>query len=278
MRWSAHLEEKIAKFCLWLVAIITLVVLINIVIHILINGVSALSWSYFTEDPRRMGKEGGIFSIIIGTLYLTFAGVILATPIGVGSAIYLTEYVKEGRLVRIIRFGTEALAAIPSIIFGLFGFVLFVITLGMGWSILSGALTLAFMILPTIIRAAEEAIKTVPDSYREGSLALGATKWYTIRKVVLPSALPGIATGIILGIGRAIGETAAVILTAGSSLGIPTSLMDPTRTLAVHLYILASEGLSMEKAYASATVLIVLILIINFLAHKLMSRLVGRVS
>lgn len=278
MRWSAHLEEKIAKFCLWLFAIITLVVLLNIVIHILINGVGELNWSFFTEDPRRMGKEGGIFSIIIGTLYLTLAGIILATPIGVGSAIYLTEYVKEGRLVQLIRFGTEALAAIPSIIFGLFGFVLFVITLRMGWSILSGALTLAFMILPTIIRAAEEAIKTVPDSYREGSLALGATKWYTIRKVVLPSALPGIATGIILGIGRAIGETAAVILTAGSSLGLPASLMDPTRTLAVHLYILASEGLSMEKAYASATVLIVLILIINFLAHKLMARLVGRVS
>jgi phosphate transport system permease protein len=278
MRWSADLEEKIAKFCLWLVAIITLVVLINIVIHILINGVSALSLSFFTEEPRRMGKEGGIFSVIIGTLYLTFAGIILATPIGVGSAIYLTEYVKEGRLVRLIRFGTEALAAIPSIIFGLFGFVLFVITLGMGWSILSGGLTLAFMILPTIIRAAEEAIKTVPNSYREGSLALGTTKWYTIRKVVLPSALPGIATGIILGIGRAIGETAAVILTAGSSLGLPISVMDSTRTLAVHLYILASEGLSMENAYASATVLIFLILIINFLANKLMSKLVGRVS
>jgi phosphate ABC transporter, permease protein PstA len=278
MRWSVQLEEKIAKVCFWVVAVITLLVLLNIILHIVINGFSGLSWEFFTKEPRRMGKEGGIFSIIIGTLYMALAAIIVAMPIGIGSAIYLTEYVKRGRLVQVIRFGTEALAAIPSIIFGLFGFVLFVITLGLGWSILSGALTIAFMILPTIIRSSEEAIKTVPDSYREGSLALGASKWYTIRKVVLPSALPGIATGVILGIGRAIGETAAVILTAGSSLGLPGSIMDPTRTLAVHLYILASEGISMEKAYASATVLIVLVLLINFLAHKLMSRLVGRVS
>jgi phosphate transport system permease protein len=278
MRWSAQLEEKIAKVCFWVVAVITLLVLLNIILHIVINGFSGLSWEFFTEEPRRMGKEGGIFSIIIGTLFMALAAIIVAMPIGIGSAIYLTEYVKRGRLVQVIRFGTEALAAIPSIIFGLFGFVLFVITLGLGWSILSGALTIAFMILPTIIRSSEEAIKTVPDSYREGSLALGASKWYTIRKVVLPSALPGIATGVILGIGRAIGETAAVILTAGSSLGLPSSIMDPTRTLAVHLYILASEGISMEKAYASATVLIVLVLLINFLSHKLMSRLVGRVS
>ncbi|MCM1567296.1 MAG: phosphate ABC transporter permease PstA [Candidatus Dehalobacter alkaniphilus] len=276
MKASARLEEKIAKLLLWLFAICTLLVLFSIIAHILINGISGLSWDFITQEPKRMGKEGGIFSIIIGTIYLTVAGIVLATPIGVGAAIYLTEYVKKGRLVQIIRFATEALAAVPSIIFGLFGFVLFVITLKMGWSILSGALTLAFMVLPTIIRAAEEGIKTVPDSYREGSLALGATKWYTIRKVVLPSALPGIATGVILGIGRAIGETAAVILTAGSSLGLPTSILEPTRTLSVHLYILASEGISTKNAYASATVLIIVIVIINFLANSLMGKLAGR--
>lgn len=268
--------RKIAKLLLWLFAICTLLVLFSIIAHILINGISGLSWDFITQEPKRMGKEGGIFSIIIGTIYLTVAGIVLATPIGVGAAIYLTEYVKKGRLVQIIRFATEALAAVPSIIFGLFGFVLLVITLKMGWSILSGALTLAFMVLPTIIRAAEEGIKTVPDSYREGSLALGATKWYTIRKVVLPSALPGIATGVILGIGRAIGETAAVILTAGSSLGLPTSILEPTRTLSVHLYILASEGISTKNAYASATVLIIVIIIINFLANSLMGKLAGR--
>lgn len=276
MKGSARLEQKAAKTILWFFALATLLVLFSIIAHILIHGVGGLSWDFLTQNPRRMGKEGGIFSIIVGTVYLTLAGIIIATPIGIGAAIYLTEYVKKGRLVKIIRFGTESLAAVPSIIFGLFGFVLFVITLKMGWSLLSGALTLAFMVLPTIIRAAEEGIKTVPDSYREGSLALGATKWYTIRKVVLPSALPGIATGIILAIGRAIGETAAVILTAGSSLGMPTSIMDPTRTLSVHLYILASEGISTQNAYASATVLIIVIVIINFLANRLMARLVGQ--
>lgn len=278
MKGSARLEERIAKTLLWVFAGCTLLVLLSIIAHILINGISGLSWEFITQNPRRMGKEGGIFSVIIGTIYLTAAGVILATPIGVGAAIFLTEYVKKGRLVQVIRFATESLAAVPSIIFGLFGFVLFVITLKMGWSILSGALTLAFMILPTIIRAAEEGIKTVPDSYREGSLALGATKWHTILKVVLPSALPGIATGVILGIGRAIGETAAVILTAGSSLGLPTSLLEPTRTLSVHLYILASEGISSKNAYASATVLIIVIVIINFLANRLMARLAGSKS
>jgi len=278
MRWSARLEEKISTLLLWLFAMCTLLVLFSIIGHILFNGIGGLSWEFITQDPKRMGKEGGILSVIIGTIYLTAAGLIVATPVGVGAAIYLTEYVKKGRMVQIIRFGTEALAAVPSIIFGLFGFVLFVITLKMGWSILSGALTLAFMILPTIIRASEEAIKTVPDSFREGSLALGATKWYTIRKVVLPSALPGIATGIILGIGRAIGETAAVILTAGSSLGLPSTIFEPTRTLSVHLYILASEGISMKNAYASATVLIIVIVVINFLANRLMAKLVGRVS
>ncbi|NPV26302.1 MAG: phosphate ABC transporter permease PstA [Firmicutes bacterium] len=276
MFWSAKQEEKIFKFILWAVAVGTLLILFTIIGHILIHGVGGLNWEFITEEPRRMGKEGGIFSMIVGTLYLMVASLVVATPIGVGAAIFLTEYVKKGRVVQVIRFGTESLAAVPSIIFGLFGFVLFVITLGMGWSILSGALTLAFMILPTIIRSAEEAIKMVPDSYREGSLALGVTKWYTIRKVVLPSALPGIATGVILGIGRAVGETAAVLLTAGSALGLPTSIMDPARTLSVHLYILASEGISMEKAYASATVLIIVVIAINFLANRLMARLVGR--
>jgi len=278
VKWSAKLEEKVFIGLLWASAILAILVLFSIVGHILINGIAGLSWEFITAEPSRMGKEGGILSIIIGTLYLTVASLIVATPIGVGSAIFLTEYAKKGRVVRVIRFATESLAAVPSIIFGLFGFVLFVITLGMGWSIISGALTIAFMILPTIIRAAEESIKMVPDSYREGSLALGASKWYTIRKVVLPSALPGIATGIILGIGRSIGETAAVILTAGSSLGLPTSVFDPTRTLSVHLYILASEGISMEKAYATATVLIILIISINFVANWLMAKLVGRVA
>ena len=212
---------------------------------VLRRGLPELSTTFLTEGPRDMGRQGGILPMIVGTLYVTGLGVAVATPIGLGTAIYLTEYTKEGRVTRLVRFGSDCLAGVPSIIFGLFGFVFFVIYLGMGWSVLAGGLTLAFMTLPTIIRTAEEAIRAVPASYREVSYTLGATKWQTVLKVVLPSALPGIVTGIILGMGRAIGETAAVIFTAGSSLKMPISVFDPARTMSVHFYLLAREGISM---------------------------------
>lgn len=276
MKNFARIEEGIFKGLHWVIAGITIIILIGILWHIISNGISSVSLSFLLESPREMGKEGGILPAIAGTVYLTLVAVMIATPLGVGTAIYLCEYVVSERIVRIIRFGTESLAAVPSIIFGLFGFVLFVITWGMGWSVLSGGLTLAIMILPTLIRASEEAIKMVPVSYREGSMALGATKWYTIRKVVIPAAVPGIAAGLVLGIGRAVGETAAVLLTAGSSLGMPLSITDPARTLSVHLYVLAAEGISLEKAYATATVLVVLVLIINLASGRLMTRLAGR--
>ncbi len=268
MKNRVKYEEKVAKILLWFAALTIICILFAIVSFIVIKGVSSLSWEFFTENPKRGGKEGGIYSTVISTLYLTGVALALSTPIGVGAAIYLTEYVKQGRVVRLIRFGTESLAGIPSIIFGLFGFVFFVIFLKMGWSVLSGGLTLTMMILPTIVRTAEEALKSVPRSYREGSLALGATKWMTIYRVVLPSAIPGILTGIILSIGRAVGETAAIMLTAGSALGIPLSLYDPARTMSVHLYVLAMEGLSMENAFATATVLIALVTIVNMLANR----------
>ncbi|RYD04737.1 hypothetical protein N752_12485 [Desulforamulus aquiferis] len=181
-------------------------------------------------------------------------------------------------MVKVIRFATETLAGIPSIIFGLFGFAFLVLFMGFSWSLLSGGLTLAFMVLPTIVRTSEEAIKSVPLSFREGSMALGATKWQTVWKIVLPSALPGILTGIILSMGRAVGETAAVILTAGSSLNIPASIMDPGRTMSVHLYILAMEGISMEKAYATAAVLIILIFVINSLANLIMRKMTSNMA
>jgi phosphate transport system permease protein len=244
-------------------------VLIAIVGTVLINGVSHLSLEFLTQEPAEMGKEGGIFSIIVTTVYLALFSLVIAAPIGIFAAIFLTEYAKEGMLIRLIRFGTESLAGIPSIIFGLFGYVFFVVFLRFRYSIVSGGLTLTLMILPTIIRTAEEAIKMVPRSYREGSLALGATKWQTIYKVVMPAAIPGILTGVILGIGRVAGETAAVIYTAGSSLGLPNSIWRPGRTMAVHLYILASEGLSKSNMYATATVLIITVLIINFTANRL---------
>jgi phosphate transport system permease protein len=223
-----------------------------------------------------MGKAGGIFSTIIGTVALTILAILIAAPLGIGSAIYLTEYTRENWVTRVIRFGSECLAGIPSIIFGLFGFILFVMKLKFGWSLLSGGLTLAFMILPTIIRTSEEAIKSVPYAFREVSFSLGSTKWQTVTRVVLPSALPGIATGIILSVGRSIGETAAVIFTAGSALRIPTSLFSSSRTMSVHFYILAREGISMANAYGTAAVLIIAILAINLVTYGMMNRFIRK--
>jgi len=222
--------------------------------------------------PQRMGKAGGIFPTIVATIILTIVALLIATPLGVGSAVYLSEYTRESIITRVIRFAADALAGVPSIIFGLFGFILFVIRLRMGWSLLAGGLTLSLMILPTIIRTSEEAIRAVPQLFREVSLSLGATKWQTVCRVTLPNALPGILTGVILGMGRSIAETACVIFTAGSSLLLPKSLLDPGRTMAVHFYILAREGISMERAYGTAVVLILSILIVNILAYVLMYR------
>lgn len=259
----------------WLVAGITLVALIVIIGFILVKGVPQINLEFLTQEPRSMGSEGGILSVIVGTLYVTAVAVVLATPIGVAGAVYFTEYARAGKIVNAIRFFTEVLAGIPSIIFGLFGFAFFVVFLGMGWSILAGGLTLAIMILPTIIRTTEEALKTVPMSYREASLALGATKWYTISKVVLPVCKSGILTGVILGLGRAIGETAAVVLTIGGSLNMPFGIFDSTRTMSVHLYLLASEGLSQEKTYATAALLIIIVFIINTVANAIGRRTVN---
>lgn len=267
-------NEKIAFTFLGSAAFITIIVLAAVVGSVIANGASHLSLEFLTREPENMGKEGGIFSIIITTIYLALFSIAIAAPIGISAAIFLTEYAKESPVIRLIRFGTESLAGIPSIIFGLFGYAFFVVLLGLRYSIVSGGLTLTLMILPTIIRTAEEAIKMVPGSYREGSLALGATKWQTIYKVVLPAAAPGMLTGIILGIGRVVGETAAVIYTAGSSLGLPDSIWRPGRTMAVHLYILASEGLSKENMYATATVLIITVLIINLTASRLIKHFI----
>jgi phosphate transport system permease protein len=273
MKLTTQTKEKLVKLMLWLVFLLIIFVLSSILYNIVVNGLSALSWEFLTQNPRNGGKEGGIFSTFVSTLYLTGIAVVFAVPVGVSAAIFLAEYVRDGWAVRVIRFGVEALAGIPSIVFGLFGFAFFVIYLKWGWSILSGGVTLALMILPVIIRTAEESLYGVPNSYREGSLALGATKWQTIWKVVLPSAVPGIFSGIILGIGRAIGETAAVLLTAGSALGIPLSLWDTARTMPVHLYILANEGVSLERAYGTALMLILVVVMINYLANYAANRL-----
>jgi phosphate transport system permease protein len=266
------IEQRFFRAVLWLFTGVTVFILFFIIFYVLKRGLPVVSLGFLTKNPVEMGKAGGIFSTIVGTVALTLLAILIATPLGVGSAIYLTEYTRENWVTRVIRFGSECLAGIPSIIFGLFGFILFVTKLGLGWSLLSGGLTLAFMILPTIIRTSEEAIQSVPYSYREVSFSLGSTKWQTVTRVVLPSALPGIATGVILGVGRSIGETAAVIFTAGSSLHIPTSLFSSSRTMSVHFYILAREGISMANAYGTAAVLIIAILIINVLAYTLMNK------
>ena len=269
---TRYLTQGIAKVLIWIAALSTIAVMILILLQILGKGLPILHLRFFLESPREMGREGGIFPTIIGTVALTAVGILFATPLGVGTAIFLREYTRESQISRIIRFGTDCLAGVPSIIFGLFGFVFFVIYLNMGWSILSGGLTLAAMILPTIISTAEEAIKAIPYSYREVSYSLGGTKWQTVIRAILPNALPGIFTGIILGVGRSIGETAAIILTAGSSLVMPTSLFSPIRTMSIHFYILAREGISMDMAYGTGAALILLVLLINTVAHWLLNR------
>jgi phosphate transport system permease protein len=276
MRISRHHTQALAKGLIWVAAFFTLAVMFWILYQVLREGLPLLNIDFFLQTPRQMGRAGGIFSTIVGTIALTVVALVIATPLGVGTAIFLREYTRESRVSRLIRFGTDCLAGVPSIIFGLFGFVFFVIFLRMGWSILSGGLTLATMILPTIICTAEEAVKAVPYSYREVSFALGGTQWQTIRKMVLPNAIPGILTGVLLGVGRSVGETAAVILTAGSSFITPDSLFSPIRTMAVHFYILAREGISMEMAYATGAALILLILAINTAANWLMYRYIHK--
>ena len=276
IRVNPRTTQRIAKAVIWSAAVLVLLLLFTIIIYILSKGIPHITWQFLTEITSDMGKSGGILSAIVGTLAVTIVAIVVATPLGVGTAFYLTEYTRESGVTKIIRFSAESLAGIPSIVYGLFGFIFFVTYLKLGWSILSGGLTLAVMILPTIIRTSEEAIRTVPPMYREVSFSLGGTKWQTMTKVLIPSALPGISTGIILGIGRCVAETAAIILTAGSALQMPTSLFSPARTLAVHFYILASEGISLDNAYATAAILIILILLINIGANLLINRFVAK--
>jgi len=256
--------------------LVTLAALFFIIVFVLHKGLPVVSWRFLFTNPQEMGRAGGIFPTLVGSVLLPLLGIAIAMPLGVGTAVYLTEYTRETKVTQVIRFGTDCLAGIPSIIFGLFGFIFFVVILRMGWSLLSGGLTLAIMILPTIIRTSEEAIRAVPYAYREVSFSLGATRWETVVKVVLPNALPGIVTGLMLGIGRCISETAAVIFTAGSSLRLPQSAFDSVRTMAVHFYILAREGLSNENAYGTAAVLILAVLLVNLTAYWLMHRFIAR--
>jgi phosphate transport system permease protein len=241
-------------------------------VYIVVNGIGAVGWEFLTEHPRDSMTKGGIMPAILGTLYLTAGAIIVALPLGVASAIYLSEYAREGNVIRIIRVGVNCLAGVPSIVFGLFGLGLFVVFLHFGSCILSGALTLGILILPTIIGASEEALKAVPQTFREASLGLGVSKWQTILRIVLPSALPGILTGSILGVGRAAGETAPIMFTAAAffTAKLPASIFDEVMALPYHVYVLATAGTHIEETrplqYGTVLVLVALVLGIDLTA------------
>ncbi len=265
-------------------AVINGIALFIIVFFMVKNGWRAISWEFLTQPPMDSMTKGGILPCIIGTLSLGIGGIIVALPIGVASAVYLNEYARPGKVVRLIRLCINNLAGVPSVVFGLFGLAFFVVMLKFGVSILSGALTLGAMSLPVIIGSTEEALKSVPDTYREASLGLGATKWQTIYRVVLPAALPGILTGAILGVSRAAGETAPIMFTGAVFFtpSIPTSIFDEVMALPYHIYVLATAGTQIEQTrhlqYGTAIVLIALVLGINLVAIIYRSRLRRRLK
>lgn len=266
------LKENILKTLVYLSAVFTVTTLVVIVGYIIMQGIGGINPKFLFSDYSASG-DGGILPMIVTTLYTVALSILIATPIGILSAIYLQEYAKKGKLVKYIRFATESLSGIPSIIYGLFGGIFFVVTLGMKYSILSGSLTVAIIILPLIIRTTEEALKTVPQSYREASLALGSTKFQTLYKVVLPSAIPGILSGVILSVGRVIGESAAILLTAGTVAQMPGGIFDSARTLTVHAYLLTKEKGDIQTAASIGLVLIIMVLALNTIAKIVAKRL-----
>jgi len=275
---SAKSAQKLALAFIWGSGVITVLILFLIIGYVLARGLPAFSFDFlFTAPKGGLSGEGGISTAIVTTIYLVLLTVSILLIPGIGAAIYLSEYAKDNWLTRIIRYGVDTLAGVPSIVFGLFGFVLFVTTLHFNFSLLAGALTMVCLLLPTLIRTSEEALKAVPRSHREAALALGATRWQAIWHVVLPSALPGIITGIILCMGRIVGETACLYVTLGGSAAMPTSLLSGGRTLSLHLFYLAMETNAFEKAMATGAVLIIIILIINtltnWISHRFQTRM-----
>lgn len=272
-RLSRRSVERAAFGCVAAATVIVLVILAIILGYIIINGLPAISWEFLTQSPTNLGRGGGIFPAIVGTLYLVAGAILIALPLGVGAAIYLVEYTREGRITKIIRTGVDLLNGTPSIVFGLFGFAFLVLFLDVGVSLIAGMITLALMVLPTVIRTTEESLKNIPQSLREGSLALGATKWQTIKNVVIPPAIPGIVTGAILSIGRAAGETAPIMFTAVvfSTRVLPTSLFQPVMALPYHLFIL-STNVPGSSTNRYGTALVLLMLVVAFYAVAILIR------
>ena len=265
-------KDNLLRGLLWFSAFVTVAILVLIVGYIFYKGFRLINFEFIFGDYSPTGG-GGIWPMIVTTVYTIVISLVIATPIGILAAVYLQEYAKQGRLVRMIRFATESLTGIPSIIYGLFGAVFFVTTLKLGMSIIAASLTLTIIVLPVVIRTTEEALKTVPQSYREGSLALGTTKLQTLIKVILPSSMPGILSGIILSMGRIVGESAAIFLTAGTVAAMPSSIFSSARTLTVHSYLVTQEAGDIELAAAIGIVLIVIILILNFSATFISKKL-----
>ena len=298
--FEAHLRrrrviQKVVFGIFWLAGIVAVGILLAVVGYVLLDGAQVLSWEFlFTRPQGGLEAKGGISTTIVATFYLVMLTILIATPLGVGAGIYLVEYAGEmqgrggwmRRLVGVIRFGVETLAGVPSIIFGLFGYALFVTMMKLGFSMISAGLAGAALVLPVIIRTTEEALLTVPRSYREGSLALGATQWQTIWKVVLPAALPGIITGIVLSVGRVVSETAVFYVTLGGSYYMPPSpilhpqnfLTSGGRTMALHLYYLANDTAAFDKAMGTGAVLVVTIILINLFINILSNRLRKRLT
>jgi phosphate transport system permease protein len=265
--------QKIAKVFIWGGGVITVAILLGIILYVLVQGLPAINLDFLITPPQGgLSGEGGISTAIVGTLYLLGTTLAILIIPGIGAGIYLAEYARDNRLTRLIRYAVETLAGVPSIVFGLFGFALFVTSLHFNFSILSGALTLVCLLLPTLVRTTEEAIRTVPRSYREASLAMGASKWQTVRHVVLPAAMPGIITGVILCAGRIVEETACLYVTMGGSAAMPTSLLSGGRTLSLHLFYLAMETRAFDKAMGTGAVLIIIIIVINTLTNWLSQR------
>ena len=278
MNGKARISDTMIKIMIYISAGFSVILLIGIISYVFIKGIGSVNLQFLTTVTSTLKKTVGIAGNIVNTLYIIVITLLIATPVGIGSAIYLNEYAKPGKLVRAIEFTTETLSGIPSIIFGLFGMVFFGNVLGFGYSILTGSLTLTIMVLPLITRNTQEALKTVPDSYRSGALGMGATKWYMIRTILLPSAMPGIITGVILAIGRIVGESAALLFTAGSGyllpksgMGFLTKILESGGTLTIQLYLSMAKA-EYSTAFGIAVVLLVIVLFINFLTKYLAKR------
>lgn len=271
-------KDAVLLFFIYLAAAISVLLLIGIIVYVFVKGIGVVNWSFLTQVKSALKETEGIAGNILNTIYIVLITLLISVPIGVGSAIYLNEYAHQGPFVRLVEFTTQTLSGIPSILFGLFGMIFFGTVLGLGYSILTGALTLTLMILPLIIGNTREALKTVPDSYRQGAIGIGATKWYMIRTILLPSAMPGIITGIILAVGRIVGESAALLFTAGSGYLLPanakgylTKILESGGTLTIELYLSMSKA-KYDVAFGIALVLVVIVFFINLLTKVLIGR------